>query len=136
MRDEIPIEEIVGRRFGSDHEKPCAEPEIRTCALWNCQIANQCQMLPRQPSYSFKMTRTQIAARKAAELRAASEKSAADFAAFVDHGKISPKPYAGRVINPFFDASRDYAIGEAPEAQAVTPESSGSIEPAALREGE
>jgi hypothetical protein len=35
--------EIARRRFGSDHDKTCKRPEVRTCALWECQIANECQ---------------------------------------------------------------------------------------------
>jgi hypothetical protein len=36
-------DEISRRRFGSDHEKPCKRPSIMTCAMWECQHANQCQ---------------------------------------------------------------------------------------------
>lgn len=36
-------EEAVWRRFGSRHENPCKRPEVLTCAMWECQYANQCQ---------------------------------------------------------------------------------------------
>ena len=35
--------EIAQRRFGSRHDKPCRRPTILTCALWDCQQANECQ---------------------------------------------------------------------------------------------
>ncbi len=35
--------EIVKRRFGSAHDKPCKQPTTITCALWRCQYANECQ---------------------------------------------------------------------------------------------
>jgi hypothetical protein len=34
---------IVHRRFGRDHSKPCNRPNVLTCALWECQRANECQ---------------------------------------------------------------------------------------------
>ena len=37
------LDVIVARRFGSRHEKPCARPDILTCALWECQSINRCQ---------------------------------------------------------------------------------------------
>ena len=35
--------EIAQRRFGSRHDKPCRRLKILTCALWECQQANECQ---------------------------------------------------------------------------------------------
>ncbi|QFT31833.1 hypothetical protein FIV00_15175 [Labrenzia sp. THAF82] len=35
--------EVVWRRFGRRHEKPCLRPEVLTCALWECQKAGCCQ---------------------------------------------------------------------------------------------
>ena len=35
--------EIAQRRFGSRHDKPCRRLTILTCALWECQQANECQ---------------------------------------------------------------------------------------------
>lgn len=37
-------DEIVWRRFGRDHENPCNNPNVTTCALWQCQVANACQL--------------------------------------------------------------------------------------------
>jgi hypothetical protein len=37
------LDEIVYRRFGRDHKRPCRRPEVTTCALWACQFANACQ---------------------------------------------------------------------------------------------
>jgi hypothetical protein len=36
-------DEIVRRRFGRDHDKPCNRPSILTCAMPECQYANACQ---------------------------------------------------------------------------------------------
>lgn len=35
--------EAFWRRFGSRHDKPCKRQSVLTCALWQCQQANQCQ---------------------------------------------------------------------------------------------
>ena len=35
--------EIVQRRFGIEHEKPCIDPNAIECALYACQEANECQ---------------------------------------------------------------------------------------------
>lgn len=35
--------EFVWRRFGREHEKPCKRPTIITCAMWECQYANECR---------------------------------------------------------------------------------------------
>lgn len=35
--------DIVKRRFGSLHDKPCNRPNVLTCALWECQKADTCQ---------------------------------------------------------------------------------------------
>lgn len=54
MRDE----EIVSRRFGPEHERECQRPQIVTCALWECQVANVCQYDPRwSADYQDAMTR-------------------------------------------------------------------------------
>jgi hypothetical protein len=37
--------EIVNRRFGRDHDKPCKRPEVLTCAQWECQQAGECQSI-------------------------------------------------------------------------------------------
>ena len=36
--------DIVKRRFGSRHEKPCSRPSVLTCALWECQKAGECRL--------------------------------------------------------------------------------------------
>jgi hypothetical protein len=36
-------DERIWRRFGSNHEKPCKRPECATCAMWECQMADECQ---------------------------------------------------------------------------------------------
>jgi hypothetical protein len=41
--DSTSVDEIVWRRFGSSHEKPCKRPSTITCAMWECQKANECQ---------------------------------------------------------------------------------------------
>ena len=40
---------ISSRRFGESHEKPCKRPTVLTCALWECQHANECQHGKRGP---------------------------------------------------------------------------------------
>ncbi len=42
--------EVVKRRFGSRHEKPCADPSMLTCASAECQIANRCRLNPAKPA--------------------------------------------------------------------------------------
>lgn len=32
------------RRFGSAHDKPCKNPSVVTCAMWECQQANECRL--------------------------------------------------------------------------------------------
>jgi hypothetical protein len=36
-------DEIMWRRFGSEHDKPCKRPTVLTCAMWECQQANECR---------------------------------------------------------------------------------------------
>jgi len=36
------LDEIVSRRFGSRHEKPCDDPNVLTCTSPPCQAANKC----------------------------------------------------------------------------------------------
>jgi hypothetical protein len=36
-------DEIVSRRFGPEFAKPCNDPAMKECALWECQKANACQ---------------------------------------------------------------------------------------------
>lgn len=36
-------EEIVNRRFGREHVLPCKDPNTITCALYKCQISNECR---------------------------------------------------------------------------------------------
>jgi hypothetical protein len=31
------------RRFGRQHDKPCKRPNILTCAMWECQQADECR---------------------------------------------------------------------------------------------
>lgn len=38
--------EIIKRRFGPDHDRPCNKPTTLTCAMWDCQAANECQHQP------------------------------------------------------------------------------------------
>lgn len=38
----------VWRRFGRDHDKPCCNPTVLTCAMPECQIANACRLLREQ----------------------------------------------------------------------------------------
>lgn len=40
----------VWRRFGRDHDKPCGDPTMLTCAVPECQIANRCRLLPDKES--------------------------------------------------------------------------------------
>ena len=46
MTDKIDTtaDAIVWRRFGRNHDKPCKRPDILTCALWECQKANECRV--------------------------------------------------------------------------------------------
>lgn len=43
------VEAVVLRRFGKDHEQPCARRNVLTCAMWKCQVRNRCQTLPPPP---------------------------------------------------------------------------------------
>lgn len=36
-------DEVVRRHFGRNHDKPCKRPSVLTCALWECQKANECR---------------------------------------------------------------------------------------------
>lgn len=40
------LDKIVRRRFGRDHDKPCARPEVLTCAMWDCQVRDRCRFPP------------------------------------------------------------------------------------------
>ncbi|MGY4622000.1 hypothetical protein ACVWZ4_007227 [Bradyrhizobium sp. USDA 4472] len=44
------LDKIVSRRFGSRHEKPCNNPNVLTCAVWECQKADCCQRWPQHPN--------------------------------------------------------------------------------------
>lgn len=44
--DREAIREIVRRRFGSRHDKPCERPETLTCAIWECQVRDRCVHAP------------------------------------------------------------------------------------------
>ena len=35
--------QIVRRRFGSEHGDPCERKGVLTCAMWQCQVAGECQ---------------------------------------------------------------------------------------------
>ncbi len=37
--------EICWRRFGPKFEKPCGNPEVIECAMWECQERNRCKHL-------------------------------------------------------------------------------------------
>lgn len=39
------VEEIVKRRYGRRHEKPCAKPDTLSCSLWECQERDRCRFL-------------------------------------------------------------------------------------------
>lgn len=41
--EHVNYRDIIKRRFGPEHEKPCKNPSTATCALWECQKANECQ---------------------------------------------------------------------------------------------
>jgi hypothetical protein len=43
FRTSDPDAHIVMRRFGRNHEKACNRPDVLTCALLECQSANECQ---------------------------------------------------------------------------------------------
>lgn len=42
-RESDPDAEIVQRRFGKEHDRPCHRPNVLTCAMPECQYANACQ---------------------------------------------------------------------------------------------
>jgi len=44
------LDEIVARRFGSRFDRPCNNPNIVECAMWECQQANRCARYPSPPS--------------------------------------------------------------------------------------
>lgn len=46
FRPTDPNAEIVARRFGRDHERKCNSPVVLTCAMWECQVANECRLRP------------------------------------------------------------------------------------------
>jgi len=48
------LDEIVSRRFGSRHERPCLNENMLTCAMPDCQFANCCQYLEREKRKSLK----------------------------------------------------------------------------------
>jgi hypothetical protein len=37
---------VIRRKFGRLHETPCADPNVLTCSLWQCQQANRCKKSP------------------------------------------------------------------------------------------
>ena len=39
---------IARRRFGRDHEKPCCNPNVLTCALWECQKNDRCRLSEKE----------------------------------------------------------------------------------------
>lgn len=39
------LDVIVRRRFGRDHDRKCARPEILTCALFECQQRDRCRLM-------------------------------------------------------------------------------------------
>jgi hypothetical protein len=43
------IDKIVRRRFGRDHDRPCNNPDMLTCAMPECQYADACQASRFQP---------------------------------------------------------------------------------------
>ena len=38
-----PADDPMWRRFGRDHDKPCKQPTVLTCAMPECQLADECQ---------------------------------------------------------------------------------------------
>lgn len=38
------LDEVVWMRFGRHHDKPCDNPNVLTCALPVCQMANKCAL--------------------------------------------------------------------------------------------
>lgn len=37
---------IALRRYGRDHDKPCNDPSVLTCAMLECQVADRCRRGP------------------------------------------------------------------------------------------
>ena len=56
MRDD----EIVWRRFGRNHAKPCKRPTVLTCAFSECQHADACQHQPTEEERYLTATEQQI----------------------------------------------------------------------------
>ena len=46
FRESDPDAEMVTRRFGRTHERPCKNPRTLTCAMPECQYANECRASP------------------------------------------------------------------------------------------
>jgi len=36
-------DDVIARRFGPRHARPCADPQTITCALYECQERNRCK---------------------------------------------------------------------------------------------
>ena len=51
LGQDVDVQAIIRRRFGSDHDSPCDHPRVTTCAYWECQFANRCQGMrdPEKP---------------------------------------------------------------------------------------
>lgn len=39
----MALDDVLARRFGSAHARPCADPNTVTCTLWDCQERNRCK---------------------------------------------------------------------------------------------
>ena len=53
FRESDPDAHIVKRRFGKLHEKPCKRPSVLTCAMPECQYANECRASPLALSWEY-----------------------------------------------------------------------------------
>ncbi len=38
------LDKVLARRFGRDHNRPCENPNILTCAIWECQRRGICRL--------------------------------------------------------------------------------------------
>ena len=43
------IDAIIARRFGNRHSRPCNDPNVLTCAMSECQWADECRLCPSPP---------------------------------------------------------------------------------------
>lgn len=58
------LDEIIARRFGPGWPRPCKRPEIIECALWICQVQNECaHVLTDDEKYEAALNRQKKKAR-------------------------------------------------------------------------